>query len=111
MSGIQSSQGRIVAVDDEIAFEDAMVVTPADATLVKDLTLRVRLWDQSAGHRAPTARASPAFSECWAASGPSPQARRKTSPLSPVSSLDELQPLESCLASRQLHALARTRLS
>ena len=37
----QSSQGRIVAVEDEIAFEDAMVVTPADATLVKDLTLRV----------------------------------------------------------------------
>ncbi len=30
-----------MAVDDEIAFEDAMVVTPADATLVKDLTLRV----------------------------------------------------------------------
>ena len=31
----------MVAVDDEIAFENAMVVTPADATLVKDLTLRV----------------------------------------------------------------------
>ena len=30
-----------MAVDDEIAFENAMVVTPADATLVKDLTLRV----------------------------------------------------------------------
>ena len=30
-----------MAADDEIAFEDAMVVTPADATLVKDLTLRV----------------------------------------------------------------------
>ena len=30
-----------MAADDEIAFESAMVVTPADATLVKDLTLRV----------------------------------------------------------------------
>ncbi len=37
----QRSQGSIVAVNDEIAFENAMVVTPADATLVKDLTLRV----------------------------------------------------------------------
>lgn len=37
----QQSQGSIVAVNDEIAFENAMVVTPADATLVKDLTLRV----------------------------------------------------------------------
>lgn len=40
-AGEQASRGRIVAADDEIAFEDAMVVTPADATLVKDLTLRV----------------------------------------------------------------------
>jgi ABC-type uncharacterized transport system fused permease/ATPase subunit len=37
----QSSRGNIMAADDEIAFESAMVVTPADATLVKDLTLRV----------------------------------------------------------------------
>ncbi|CAL8461843.1 g1374 [Coccomyxa elongata] len=40
-AGEQASRGRIVTADDEIAFEDAMVVTPADATLVKDLTLRV----------------------------------------------------------------------
>lgn len=32
---------NIVASDTEIAFEGAMVVTPAGATLVKDLTLRV----------------------------------------------------------------------
>ncbi len=39
--GEQASRGRIVAADDEIAFHNAMVVTPADATLVRDLTLRV----------------------------------------------------------------------
>ena len=37
----QDARGSIQAADDEIAFENAMVVTPADATLVKDLTLRV----------------------------------------------------------------------
>ncbi len=30
-----------MAADGEIAFEGVMVVTPANATLVKDLTLRV----------------------------------------------------------------------
>ncbi len=40
-AGEQASRGRIEAADDEIAFENAMVVTPADATLVKDLNLRV----------------------------------------------------------------------
>ena len=33
--------GQIVASEEEIAFENACVVTPADATLVRDLTLRV----------------------------------------------------------------------
>ena len=33
--------GVIVPSDDAIAFEDAMVVTPADATLVRDLNLSV----------------------------------------------------------------------
>ena len=33
--------GEIVASEDAIAFEDAMVVTPADATLVRDLNLSV----------------------------------------------------------------------
>ena len=37
----QDARGSIQAAEDEIAFENAMVVTPADATLVKDLTLRV----------------------------------------------------------------------
>lgn len=32
---------NIVASDGEIAFEGVQVVTPANATLVKDLTLRV----------------------------------------------------------------------
>ncbi|EIE25187.1 hypothetical protein COCSUDRAFT_65142 [Coccomyxa subellipsoidea C-169] len=41
-AGEQASRGRIEAADDEIAFENAMVVTPADATLVKDLNLRVQ---------------------------------------------------------------------
>ena len=40
-AGEQASRGRIEAADDEIAFENAMVVTPADATLVKDLNLCV----------------------------------------------------------------------
>ncbi len=39
--GERASRGRIEAAEDEVAFENAMVVTPADATLVKDLTLRV----------------------------------------------------------------------
>ena len=34
-------QHGIVASEDEIAFENACVVTPANATLVKDLNLRV----------------------------------------------------------------------
>ena len=39
-AGGQEQQG-IVASEDEIAFENACVVTPANATLVKDLNLRV----------------------------------------------------------------------
>jgi ABC-type uncharacterized transport system fused permease/ATPase subunit len=34
-------EGQIVASEEEIAFENACVVTPANATLVRDLTLRV----------------------------------------------------------------------
>ncbi len=34
-------EGQIVASENEIAFENACVVTPANATLVRDLTLRV----------------------------------------------------------------------
>ncbi|KAK9846568.1 hypothetical protein WJX81_006713 [Elliptochloris bilobata] len=39
--GANLGAGRIEAAEDEIAFEGAMVVTPTDATLVRDLTLRV----------------------------------------------------------------------
>ncbi|KAK9864122.1 hypothetical protein WJX84_012088 [Apatococcus fuscideae] len=40
-SGDQGGTGTIEATEDEIAFEGATVVTPANATLVRDLTLRV----------------------------------------------------------------------
>ena len=40
-AGEQLARGRIEAAEDEIAFERAMVVTPANATLVRDLSLRV----------------------------------------------------------------------
>jgi hypothetical protein len=35
-----TATGRIEASEDEIAFEGAQVVTPANATLVQDLNLR-----------------------------------------------------------------------
>ena len=40
-AGERQARGRIEAAEDEIAFEQAMVVTPANATLVRDLNLRV----------------------------------------------------------------------
>ncbi|KAK9858440.1 hypothetical protein WJX84_004256, partial [Apatococcus fuscideae] len=40
-TGSQGGKGTIEAMEDEIAFEGATVVTPANATLVRDLTLRV----------------------------------------------------------------------
>ena len=41
VAGGQGGKGTIEAMEDEIAFEGATVVTPANATLVRDLTLRV----------------------------------------------------------------------
>ena len=41
VAGHQGAQGTTKATEDEIAFEGATVVTPANATLVRDLTLRV----------------------------------------------------------------------
>ena len=39
--GAVQPTGTIVPCENAIAFEDAMVVTPADATLVRDLNLTV----------------------------------------------------------------------
>ena len=39
--GGEEPTGVIESSEDEIAFENAVVVTPANATLVRDLTLRV----------------------------------------------------------------------
>lgn len=36
----EKAEGRMEASEDEIAFEGAQVVTPANATLVQDLNLR-----------------------------------------------------------------------
>jgi ABC-type uncharacterized transport system fused permease/ATPase subunit len=36
------TEGIVEASEDEISFENAMVVTPADATLVKDLSVTIK---------------------------------------------------------------------
>ena len=40
---LASATGKLLACDDAIVFEDAVVVTPGNATLVHDLSLRVPL--------------------------------------------------------------------
>ena len=46
-------RGRIEAAEDEIAFEGAMVVTPADATLVRHMGFRLGFMGIGVGYRKP----------------------------------------------------------